>query len=76
MPYENKISGVGGVVVDGWNGEIKNNTIDKCKGYGILAGSYLGSSAGSGYELEIARNIITGTKISAYPGIYRWGRSS
>lgn len=73
MPYENKISGVGGVVVDGWNGEIKNNTIDKCKGYGVLAGSYLGSSSGAGYELEVSRNIITGTKISAYSGLYSGG---
>jgi len=73
MPYGNKISGVGGVVVDGWNGEIKNNTIDKCKGYGILIGSYLGSSAGSGYEIEVSRNIITNTKVSRYPGLYSGG---
>lgn len=73
MPAESKISGVGGIVVDGWNGEIKNNTIDNCKGYGALIGSYIGYSMGAGYELDISRNIITGTKISRSPGLYSGG---
>jgi len=65
MPYENKISGVGGVVVDGWNGEIKNNTIDKCKGYGVSLGPYVSATpAGKGYSAKIYRNIITNTQKS------------
>lgn len=74
MPNENKISGVGGLVIDGWHDvSITNNTIDKCRGYGILLGSYLGTSTGSGYEIELSRNIITGTKISSYLGLYSGG---
>lgn len=62
MPAENKITGVGGMVIDGWDDVlIQNNTIDYCRGYSILFGRYLTNSNSSGYKATVSRNIITNT---------------
>ena len=62
MPAGNAIPGVGGMVIDGWNDVlIQNNTIDFCRGYGILFGRYLTNSNSSGYKATVSRNIITNT---------------
>lgn len=68
MPNANKIPGVGGIAFDGFDGvTIDNNTIDQCRGYGILAGNYLMSSTSKG-KAVIQKNIITRTQVSYYPG--------
>jgi hypothetical protein len=69
MPAANKISGVGGIVFDGFPVEITNNTFDQNLGYGILAGAYNLSSSYS-FESTIKNNIITKTQKSLYPGPY------
>ncbi len=57
------LPGVGGIVATGWNNlDVSYNTFDKCKGYGVLFGSYYGSAHGSGYKATIYRNIFTGTR--------------
>jgi len=63
------ISGVAGVNVDGWtNIKIENNVFDSCKGYGLMFGSYITSSAGSGYTAEVRNNIFKNTQKSAMEG--------
>jgi hypothetical protein len=69
MPAGNTISGVGGIVFDGFPVEIKNNTFDQNLGYSILCGAYNRSSTYS-YESTIKNNIITKTQKSLYPGPY------
>jgi hypothetical protein len=69
MPAGNEISGVGGVVFDGFPVEIKNNTFYENLGYSILCGAYNRSSTYS-YESTIKNNIIIKTQKSLYPGIY------
>jgi hypothetical protein len=69
MPAYEEISGVGGIVIDGWDEVlIKKNMIVDCLGYGILIGDYLSTSKGTGYTVKLAGNNITGTKPSLYPG--------
>ena len=69
MPAATKKSGVGGIVLDGWdNVRIEYNTIDGCFGYGIMIGEYIGTSSGTGYKAVIRRNIITNTKPALYKG--------
>lgn len=65
------ISGVGGVVCDGWTDvKIWDNTFENCKGYGVLFGKYIESllSAGSGYTADVRYNVIINTKKSATAG--------
>jgi hypothetical protein len=63
MPAGNGISGLGGIICDGWNNvTIENNTIDSCLGYGLFFGRYLTDSAGSGYTATVKNNTITNTK--------------
>lgn len=69
MPANVKISGVGGIVIDGWDKVlVKNNTIVDCLGYGILIGDYVSTSEGTGYTAKLVGNNITGTRPSLYPG--------
>lgn len=57
------LPGVGGIVATGWdNLDVSYNTFDRCRGYGVLLGSYYSSAAGSGYDAKIFRNIFTGTR--------------
>jgi len=63
MPVENGIPGLGGIVCDGWDRvNIENNIIDSCKGYGVLFGRYLTTSAGKGYTATVKNNTITNTQ--------------
>lgn len=74
MPKEKGITGVGGIVCDGWTDvKIEYNTIDSCLGYGILFGRYVGTSAGENLTAVVSRNIITNTKISKSQGLYSGG---
>ncbi len=68
MPAGNKIAGVGAVVYDGFNVDLKNNTVVNSKGYGFLAGTYAGGTKYP-YKATIRKNIIVGTKVSNYPGL-------
>jgi len=71
MPASNGIAGVGGIVCDGFTAvDILNNTIDSCKGYGILFGEYLKSSTLSKLSASIQRNIISNTKEGNSKGHY------
>lgn len=67
MPAASKLSGVGGIAFDGIPVDIRNNTIDSCYGYGILAGKYTLASTYAATAL-IRKNIITNTKKALYPG--------
>jgi hypothetical protein len=69
MPASNKLSGVGGIVFDGFPVEICNNTLDKNRGYGLLAGNYDVKSSYK-FTASIERNIITNTRASNYPGVW------
>jgi len=62
MPKENHISGVGGIVADGFNLTLEGNKIENCKGYGILFGKYLTSSANTGYIALLKNNSIKNTQ--------------
>src|SRR5665647_155700 len=68
MPASNKIGGVGGIVFDGFDVDIQNNTICGSLGYGIKAGPY---DVVSTYKNKatIKNNIITHTKKSLAPGL-------
>jgi hypothetical protein len=69
MPKANKLSGVGGFVFDGFqNVAITNNEIRNCQGYGVMFGSYIGSSTITGLKATVANNIISGTRTSNYAG--------
>jgi len=68
MPAANKLTNVPGIAFDGFdNVLIENNTIDKCRSYGILAGPYNLSSTYKG-KATIRRNIVTSTKVAYTPG--------
>ena len=66
MPAANKISGVGAIVTDGFDAQIRNNTIVDSYGYGVLVGYYQMKSDITG-SVTVNRNIITGTRKSFYP---------
>lgn len=68
MPASNKISGVGGIVFDGFEVDIHNNTIYENLGYGIKVGPYDVVSAYKN-KANIKNNIITLTKVSLAPGV-------
>lgn len=70
MDRNHGLPGVGGIVCDGWtNVEISDNSIDKCRGYGIAFGSYIAiPSSGKNYAAKVYRNHITNTKPANYPG--------
>lgn len=64
MPAANRLSGVGGIVFDGYDGvTIEGNVIDSCRGYGILAGKYDTSSSQKG-KATLKNNTVTNTKKS------------
>lgn len=51
------LAGVGGISMDGWTGvKIEDNLFDSCKGSGVFIGSYLATSAGKGYTVELRNN--------------------
>ena len=69
MPAANKISGVGGIVLDGFTDVlIENNVLDECYGYGIGFSHYQGSGNVKGCKATIRKNIIVNTKKALYPG--------
>ncbi len=67
MPGSNKLPNVGGIVFNGHNLDIENNTFVGCYGYGIAAGNYNVGNQNS-YNAIIKRNIVTETKKSLYSG--------
>jgi len=67
MPASNKLPNVGGIVFNGHNMSITNNTFDGCYGYGIEAGNYNVGNSNS-YTATISKNIVTNTKKSLYAG--------
>jgi len=68
MPANNKISGVGGIVADGFeNIRILGNTFDQCYGFAIGFANYQGQSASKGMKATVQNNIITNTQKSFYP---------
>lgn len=69
MPASNKISGVGGIVCDGFNAvTIENNIIDGCYGYGVMFGKYLVVPTITGLSAIVRNNTIKNTKKSFYAG--------
>lgn len=58
------ISGVGGIVCDGWdNVSIQKNEFTNCMGYGVLFGKYVNvTSMGQGYLATVQENRFVGTK--------------
>lgn len=70
MQAVNKLPGVAGIDLSGWNAKVYDNTIDGCYGAGIRLGNYMATSKGSGYEVSIEGNIITNTKKALYPDKY------
>jgi len=58
---------VGGIVTNGFNVTINNNTIDGCYDVGIAIRDTLYTTYGQGYEVKINNNTITNTK--PLPGI-------
>ena len=57
------ISGVGGIVADGWDTlSIESNTFKDCFGYGVMFGEYVNvESSGAGYFASVKNNTFTGT---------------
>lgn len=57
------ISGVGGIVADGWDTlSIESNTFKDCVGYGVMFGKYVNvESSGAGYFASVKNNTFTGT---------------
>lgn len=70
MQAVNKLPGVAGICLDGWNANVYDNTIDGCYGAGIRIGNYITTSVGSGYKVSLKGNIITNTKKASYPDKY------
>lgn len=65
MPAVNRLPGVAGISLDGWDAaKIYNNTFDFNFGAGIRIGNYITKSAGEGYEVTIKNNIVTNTQTS------------
>jgi len=70
MQAVNKLPGVAGICLDGWNAEVYDNTIDQCSGAAFRVGNYITTSKGDGYKVNIEGNILTGTKKASYPDKY------
>lgn len=70
MQAVNKLAGVAGICLDGWNAEVYDNTIDACYGAAIRIGNYITTSKGAGYKVNIGGNILTGTKKASYKDKY------
>lgn len=70
MQAVNKLPGVAGICLDGWNAEIYDNTFDGCCGAEIRIGNYMTTSIGTGYDVNIHGNILTNTKKARYPDKY------
>ena len=69
MPAASRISGVGGIIADGWDRvTIENNVIKGSFGYGVGFAKYRSVSPLSGYKAVVRFNTITGTRKPAYPG--------
>lgn len=70
MPASNKISGVGGIVCDGFtNVLIDNNVFDECYGNAVSFVHYQGSGNVKGCKATVKNNTISNTKKSLYPGV-------
>jgi hypothetical protein len=67
MPAANKISGVGGIIAEGFsNVRVLNNTIDSCYGYGMAFTNYQ-LTGPTGMTAYLKGNIITNTQKAFYP---------
>jgi hypothetical protein len=64
MPSNNKIWGVGGIILTGYSADICNNTFVNNQGYSIgFDVAYVNELAdGDGYTINIKNNIIVGTR--------------
>ncbi len=70
MQAVNKLPGVAGISLDGWNAKIFDNTFDGCYGAELRIGNYITTSQGSGYVVDIRGNILTNTGKANYPDKY------
>jgi hypothetical protein len=69
MPSETKISGVGGVIMEGFdNVRILNNTFVDCLGHSVGNANYQIKNGPSGMSATVQGNIFYGTDKSLYEG--------